>query len=168
MLGLTVATLSTNIAANVVAPANGFANIAPKKISFRMGGYITGIIGILIFPWKLMADPSGYIFTWLIAYSALLGAIAGIMICDYFIIRKTIFELADLFKPDGPYKGWNQPAWIAFAVSILPVIPGFLVTVGLMDAETVGPFLVNLYSYAWFVTFALSFILYYGLKRAFR
>jgi NCS1 family nucleobase:cation symporter-1 len=168
MLGLTVATLSTNIAANVVAPANGFANIAPKKISFRTGGYITGVIGILIFPWKLMADPSGYIFTWLIAYSALLGAIAGVMICDYFIIRKTTFELADLFKPDGPYKGWNQPAWIAFVLSILPVIPGFLVTVGLMNSDTVGPFLVNLYSYAWFVTFALSFGLYYVLKQAFR
>ena len=89
MLGLTIATLSTNIAANVVAPANSIANISPKKISFRTGGYITGIIGILIFPWKLLADPHGYIFVWLIAYSALLGALAGIMICDYYIIRKT-------------------------------------------------------------------------------
>ena len=161
MLGLTVATLSTNIAANVVAPANGFANIAPKKISFKMGGYITGIIGILIFPWKLLADPSGYIFTWLIAYSALLGAIAGIMISDYYIVRKTEFDLADLFKPKGPYKGWNRPAWIAFVLSIIPVVPGFLVTVGVISAESVGPFLVDLYSYAWFVTFGLSFGLYF-------
>lgn len=161
MLGLTVATLSTNIAANVVAPANGIANIAPKKISFKMGGYITGVIGILIFPWKLLADPSGYIFTWLIAYSALLGAIAGIMISDYYIVRKTNFDLADLFKPDGPYKGWNKPAWLAFVISIIPVIPGFLVTVGFMSAESAGPFLVNLYSYAWFVTFLLSFGLYF-------
>lgn len=161
MLGLTVATLSTNIAANVVAPANGIANIAPKKISFKMGGYITGVIGILIFPWKLLADPSGYIFTWLIAYSALLGAIAGIMISDYYIVRKTNFDLADLFKPDGPYKGWNKPAWLAFVISIIPVIPGFLVTVGFMSAESAGPFLVDLYSYAWFVTFLLSFGLYF-------
>lgn len=164
MVGLTVATLSTNIAANVVAPANGFANIAPKKISFKMGGYITGVIGILIFPWKLMADPSGYIFTWLIAYSALLGAIAGIMICDYYIIRKTKLDLAALFKPDGPYKGWNKPAWMAFGLSILPVVPGFLVTVGFISAEEVGPFLTELYSYAWFVTFSLAFLLYFLFK----
>ncbi|MCP4459625.1 MAG: NCS1 family nucleobase:cation symporter-1 [Cytophagales bacterium] len=165
MLGLTIATLSTNIAANVVAPANGIANIAPKKISFKMGGYITGVIGILIFPWKLMADPSGYIFTWLIAYSALLGAIAGVMICDYYIIRKTNLDLAALFKPDGPYKGWNVPAWIAFVVSILPVVPGFLVTVGVISADSVGSFFVNLYSYAWFVTFSLSFLIYFFLKK---
>ncbi|MDX1478252.1 MAG: NCS1 family nucleobase:cation symporter-1, partial [Saprospiraceae bacterium] len=93
MFALTIATLSTNIAANVVAPANSIANINPSKISFKMGGYITGIIGILIFPWKLLADPTGYIFKWLIAYSALLGALAGIMICDYYILRKTKFDL---------------------------------------------------------------------------
>ena len=165
MLGLTIATLSTNIAANVVAPANGIANIAPKKISFKMGGYITGVIGVLIFPWKLMADPSGYIFTWLIAYSALLGAIAGVMISDYYIIRKTELDLAALFKPDGPYKGWNIPAWIAFVLSIAPVVPGFLVTVGVIPAESVGSFLVNLYSYAWFVTFGLSFFIYFMIKK---
>lgn len=165
MLGLTIATLSTNIAANVVAPANGFANIAPKKISFRMGGYITGVIGIIIFPWKLMADPSGYIFTWLIAYSALLGAIAGVMISDYYIIRKTELDLAALFKAKGKYKGWNQPAWIAFIVSMLPVIPGFLVTVQLISPESVGTFWVDLYSYAWFVTFAISLLLYFLLAR---
>lgn len=165
MLGLTIATLSTNIAANVVAPANGIANIAPKKISFKIGGYITGIIGIIIFPWKLMANPSGFIFTWLIAYSALLGAIAGVMICDYYIIRKTKFNLADLYKPDGPYKGWNSAAWMAFVVSILPVIPGFLVVVGVITPESVGEFLVELYSYAWFVTFGLSFLIYYLIRK---
>ncbi|HHM21383.1 MAG TPA: nitrate reductase [Bacteroidetes bacterium] len=165
MLGLTIATLSTNIAANVVAPANSIANIAPKKISFRMGGYITGIIGILIFPWKLMADPHGYIFVWLIAYSALLGALAGVMICDYYIIRKTELNLAGLFKPDGPYKGWNGNAWIAFVVSILPVMPGFLATVGLLPANAIGGFWMDLYSYAWFVTFLLAFGLYWMLEK---
>ncbi len=165
MLGLTIATLSTNIAANVVAPANGIANISPKKISFKMGGYITGVIGIVIFPWKLLADPSGYIFTWLIAYSALLGAIAGVMISDYYLVRKTQLNLADLFKPDGPYKGWNILAWIAFVASILPVVPGFLVTVKLVSPESVGLFLIDLYSYAWFVTFFLSLSTYYVLKK---
>ncbi|MGK2863691.1 MAG: cytosine permease, partial [Chitinophagaceae bacterium] len=161
MIGLTIATLSTNIAANVVAPANGFANIAPKKISFKTGGYITGIIGILIFPWKLLADPEGYIFRWLIAYSALLGSLAGIMICDYYLVRKTRIQLPELFKEKGIYKGWNPPAWIAFFLSLLPVIPGFLVTVGISNAERFPEFLVTLYSYAWFVTFFLSFLIYW-------
>lgn len=165
MLGLTIATLSTNIAANVVAPANSFANIAPKKISFKMGGYLTGIIGIIIFPWKLIADPQGYIFRWLLAYSALLGSLAGIMICDYYLIRKTNIDLAALFNPKGIYKGWNPPAWIAFTISILPVIPGFLVAVGVCSAETFSPFLIDLYSYAWFVTFIVSFLLYWIIKQ---
>jgi NCS1 family nucleobase:cation symporter-1 len=163
MFGLTIATLSTNIAANVVAPANSFANMAPKKINFKMGGYITGVIGILIFPWKLIADPEGYIFRWLIAYSALLGALAGIMICDYFIIRKTRIKVVALFQENGIYKGWNQKAWIAFGLSILPVIPGFLVAVGLASGETFPGFLVDLYSYAWFVTFIVSFLIYWAI-----
>ncbi len=165
MLGLTIATLSTNIAANVVAPANGFANIAPKKISFKMGGYITGIIGIMIFPWKLIADPQGYIFRWLIAYSALLGSLAGIMICDYFIVRKRIIDVAELFNPLGKHKGWNRPAWIAFIISLLPVIPGFLVAVGVKQETDFSSFLVSLYSYAWFVTFVLSFFIYWFISR---
>ena len=165
MFALTVATLSTNIAANVVAPANSIANINPSKISFKMGGYITGVIGILIFPWKLLADPSGYIFKWLIAYSALLGALAGIMICDYYILRKTKFDLAELYKAGGLYKGWNVKAWIAFAISLAPVIPGFLVAIEAVPAASVGAFWRELYSYAWFVTFFLSFGLYYVLAR---
>ncbi|MCO6475515.1 MAG: NCS1 family nucleobase:cation symporter-1 [Phaeodactylibacter sp.] len=165
MIGLTIATLSTNIAANVVAPANSIANIMPSKISFRMGGYITGIIGIIIFPWKLLADPHGYIFVWLIAYSALLGALAGVMICDYYIIRKTELDLAQLFRLGGIYKGWNQRAWIAFAVSLLPVLPGFLATVYLIPAESIGAFWMDLYSYAWFVTFFVAFGLYWALMQ---
>lgn len=160
MFGLAIATLSTNIAANVVAPANSIANINPKKISFKMGGYITGFIGIIIFPWKLMADPEGYIFRWLIAYSALLGALAGIMICDYYLVRKTKVQLAELYNLSGIYTGWNKPAWIVFFISILPVIPGFLVAVGVADNEKFPEFLVNLYSYAWFVTFGISFFIY--------
>ena len=165
MIGLTIATLSTNIAANVVAPANSIANIKPSKISFRMGGYITGIIGILIFPWKLLADPHGYIFLWLIAYSALLGALAGIMICDYYILRKTQLDLGQLFKVDGIYKGWNKYAWIAFVLSLLPVLPGFLATVQVISVESIGAFWVDLYSYAWFVTFIISFAVYWVLAR---
>ncbi len=165
MFGLTIATLSTNIAANIVAPANSFANMMPSKISFKMGGYITGIIGILIFPWKLIADPEGYIFRWLIAYSALLGSLAGIMICDYYLIRKTKINLPELFNTKGIYKGWNTPAWIAFFISIVPVVPGFLVAVGISNVTQFPEWLINLYSYAWFVTFAIAFFLYWILKR---
>ena len=85
MLALCIATLATNIAANVVSPANDFAHLAPRTISFRTGGFITGVIGILMMPWKLVADPTGYIFTWLVGYTALLGPIGGILIADYFV-----------------------------------------------------------------------------------
>src|SRR5207249_9552888 len=88
MISVVVSTLATNIAANIVSPANDFSNLAPRKINFRTGGYITGIIGVLILPWKLVADPSGYIFKWLVAYSSLLGPVGGIMIVDYYFIKK--------------------------------------------------------------------------------
>src|SRR6186997_1193888 len=103
MIAVTISTLATNIAANIVSPANDFANLSPSKINFRKGGYITGIIGILIFPWKLIADPGGYIFTWLIAYSSLLGPVGGIMIADYYFIRKQKLLVNDLYSLKGIY-----------------------------------------------------------------
>jgi len=165
MLLLSIATLSTNIAANVVASANDIANIAPRKISFKMGGYITGVIGILIFPWKLLADPSGFIFLWLIAYSALLGAIAGIMICDFFVVRKRKLDVEALYNPDSYLPNWNKSAWIAFCLSIIPVLPGFFIQLGLVNVETVGSFWNDLYSYAWFITFGIAFIVYRVLSK---
>src|SRR6202034_4909482 len=99
MLALCIATLATNIAANVVSPANDFAHLAPQKISFRMGGFITGVVGIVMMPWKLLADPSGYIFTWLLGYSALLGPIGGILIADYFVVRRRQLNLVALYDP---------------------------------------------------------------------
>lgn len=156
MVSLCIATLATNIAANVVSPANDFSHLAPRFISFRTGGLITGLIGILIQPWKLIADPNGYIFTWLVAYSALLGAVGGILIVDYFLIRRRRLDLAGLFKQSGPYwyqGGFNVRAMIALALGIAPCAPGFLGTVGLAHA---GGFWIQLYSYAWFVSFALS------------
>ena len=96
MFSLGLATLATNIAANVVGPANDFANLSPRHISFRTGGLITGVLGILIQPWRLVADPTGFIFTWLIGYSSLLGACGGVLIADYFVIRKTKLDLVGL------------------------------------------------------------------------
>ncbi len=130
MVSLCLATLATNIAANVVSPANDFSHLWPRRISFRTGGLITGILGILIQPWKLIADPSGYIFNWLVAYSSLLGAVGGILIADYYVIRRTKLDLKGLYQSAGPYwyaGGFNPAALIALAVGDRPVcarVPG--------------------------------------------
>jgi NCS1 family nucleobase:cation symporter-1 len=165
MFALLLATLTTNLAANVVAPATSFSNIAPKKISVRMGGIITGIIGILMMPWKLVADPTGYIFTWLIGYSALLGPIGGVMICDYFFIRRTKLNPVALYETNGEYSynsGFNPIAVFALIMGIAPNIPGFLGTVIPDLRPAIGPFLMELYNYAWFVGFFISFFAYGG------
>jgi NCS1 family nucleobase:cation symporter-1 len=160
MLSLCLATLATNIAANVVGPANDFAHVWPRRITFRLGGLITGVLGILMQPWKLIADPSGYIFKWLVAYSSLLGAIGGILIADYFLVRRTSLDLRGLYRKDGPYwysAGFNPAALVALAAGIAPCVPGFLGTVG---AATVAPFWMDMYNYAWFVSFGVSFGVY--------
>jgi NCS1 family nucleobase:cation symporter-1 len=157
---LCIATLATNIAANVVSPANDFANLWPSRISFRTGGYITGVIGILIQPWRLVADPSGYIFTWLVGYSALLGAIGGVLICDYYVIRRTRLDLVKLYEGSGPYwyqGGYNPRALLALAAGILPNLPGFL---GTIKVASVPEIWIKLYNYAWFVGFGISFAVY--------
>jgi NCS1 family nucleobase:cation symporter-1 len=169
MLALCIATLATNIAANVVSPANDFAHLAPRKISFRIGGLMTGIVGILMMPWKLVADPNGYIFTWLIAYSALLGPIGGILIADYFVIRRRKLNVNALYKSDGEYRftgGFSVVALISLVAGALPSLPGFLVNVNLLSAEHVPVFLAHLYDYAWFVGFAVAFVVYLVLRKA--
>lgn len=163
MLALCIATLATNIAANVVSPANDFAHLAPRRISFRTGGFITGIVGLLMMPWKLVADPGGYIFTWLIGYSALLGPVAGIMIADYFVLRRTRLEVDELYRADGIHGytgGFSLAALAAFALAVLPNLPGFLVHIKVLDAAAVPEMLVKVYQQAWFVGFALAFALY--------
>jgi len=168
MICIAVSTLATNIAANIVSPANDFAHLAPSKIDFKKGGYITGVIGILIFPWKLIADPSGYIFTWLIAYSSLLGPVGGIMIADYYFLRKKMLNVNDLYRSNGDYtftKGFNNAALIALIAGIIPNAPGFLTTVGLVNENTFPQVIVNLYHYAWFVGFGISFVVYLLLMK---
>lgn len=164
MIAVAISTLATNIAANIVSPANDFANLAPRKINFRTGGFITGIIGILIFPWKLIADPGGYIFTWLVGYSSLLGPIGGILIVDYYFIRRQQLNVAHLYKVKGEYsftKGINIPAIIALLLGILPNVPGFLVQIQVVSITTFPAWLTLLYSYAWFVGFFVSGIIYF-------
>lgn len=168
LVTLSVATLSTNIAANVVSPANDFSNLAPRRISFRAGGLITAFIGIVMMPWKLMADPSGYIFTWLIGYSALLGPIGGIMIADYFVIRRRRLDVPALYDPEGMYRftgGFSLVALAALALGVLPSLPGFLVHVGWLAAGSVPAALARVYDFAWFAGFAVAFAAYLLLRR---
>jgi NCS1 family nucleobase:cation symporter-1 len=170
LVTLAVATLSTNIAANVVSPANDFANLAPRLVSFRTGGLITAVIGVVMMPWKLYQDPTGYVFTWLIGYSALLGPIAGIMIADYFVWRRTILHVADLYRRDGCYgytAGFSLVGFAALALAILPNLPGFLVRIGAASAAAFPAWLVAGYDYAWFVGFALGFLIYSVLRPLF-
>jgi nucleobase:cation symporter-1, NCS1 family len=163
MIAVAISTLATNIAANIVSPANDFANLAPKKINFKTGGFITGIIGILIFPWKLIADPSGYIFTWLVGYSSLLGPVGGIMIADYYFIRKQQLNTDELYQHKGLYtfnNGFNNRAIIALLLGILPNVPGFLLTIKVISSGAFPQWVSHLYNYAWFVGFFVSGISY--------
>ncbi len=164
LIAISVATLSTNIAANVVSPANDFSNLLPRYISFRTGGYVTAVIGILIMPWKLVAAPDGYVFTWLIGYSALLGPIGGILICDYFLVRGTRLNVPDLYRTDGEYEytnGFNLRALAALAIAVAPNVPGFLGTTKILS--NVGVLWMTLYNYAWFVGFIIAAVVYYVL-----
>jgi nucleobase:cation symporter-1, NCS1 family len=156
MFTIVVATLSVNIAANVVSPANDFANAFPRWISFRTGGLITGIIGILMQPWKLLADPSGYIFSWLLGYSGGLGSIAGVLIADYWLVRGKELRLADLYRTRGVYGGWN---WRAVAATLLGC---FFAWIGLII-----PTFRVLYDYAWFVGFGVTFLVHWALMKLF-
>jgi NCS1 family nucleobase:cation symporter-1 len=170
MLTLAIATLSTNIAANVVSPSYDFSNLWPSRISFRTGGLITGVIGILIQPWNLLATPDLYIFTWLGFYGGATGAIAGVLIADYWFIRRTSLHLSDLYKANGIYRyasGWN---WKAVAALL---IGAFFALAGAYSAPGTGPFPANgyieflkpLYDYSWVVGLIVGFLVYAGLTR---
>jgi NCS1 family nucleobase:cation symporter-1 len=163
---LLLATLTTNLAANVVAPANGFSNIAPKRISFKMGGFITAGLGIAIMPWKLLESAGSYLFVWLVGYSSLLGPIAGILIADYFFVRGCRLDTDDFYRRGGKYeyyKGWNLYALLALALGIAPSLAGFLTAIGAID--NAPAFLVEIYNYAWFVGAFTSGILYFLFMR---
>jgi NCS1 family nucleobase:cation symporter-1 len=166
LLFLLLATLTTNLAANVVAPANGFSNIAPRLISFKVGGYITAGLGIAIMPWKLLESAGSYLFVWLVGYSPLLGPIAGILIADYFFVRRCRLNTAAFYRRFDEYeyhKGWNLYALLALILGIAPSITGFLTAIGVVD--NAPAFLVEIYNYAWFVGAFTSGILYYLLMR---
>ena len=155
MFTAVVATLAVNIAANVVSPANDFANAFPRLIGFKTGGLITGLLAILMQPWRLLADPSGYIFTWLLGYSGGLGSIAGVLIADYWIVRRTKVRLEDLYLTEGGYRyaaaGTRRPSSRRSSAARW------------RGAGSSCPLLAPLYDYAWFVGFAAAFGVYVGL-----
>ncbi len=163
------AQLTTNMAANVVSPSNDFSNLSPKRISYVTGGLITAVLGIAMMPWKLYSDAAAYIFTWLLGYSSLMGALGGILIADYWIIRRQRLVVDDLYRERGVYTyrgGVNPRAVTALVLAVLPVVPGFLRAVTTPGGAVADPtFFDRLYSYAWFVTFALSGLIYLALMR---
>ena len=165
LFALCLATLATNLAANVVSPANDFANLWPRKISFRTGGLITGVIGIVIMPWKLIETANGFIFTWLVAYGGLLGSVGGVLIADYFVIRKRQLHLAELYRKYGEYwytGGFNMMAILALLAGIAPCVPGFLT---ISKVHDFGSFWTDLYNYAWFLSFGIAFVVYVVLMK---
>ncbi len=158
LIALLVATLNTNVAANVVSPSNDFSNLNPRLISFRMGGFITGVAGLLMMPWKLLTDFNSYIFGWLVGYSGLLGPIAGIMITDYFLIRDTHLDVQGLYRRGGPYeylRGVNAAAMYSLGAGVVVALGGLLV-----------PSLRWLYDYSWFVGFLVAGAVYYTSMQA--
>jgi NCS1 family nucleobase:cation symporter-1 len=161
LVALLIATLNVNIGANVVSPSNDFSNLAPRLISFRTGGLITGLLGLAMMPWKLMSTFGSYIFGWLIGYSGLLGPVAGIMVADYFLIRGTKLDVVSLYCRGGAYeysRGFNPRAIAALVAGVVVALVGLAV-----------PSLRFLYDYAWFVGFFVSAASYYvlmlGMKR---
>lgn len=157
LLAILLATLNVNIGANVVSPANDFSNLWPRKISFRTGGVITCVMGIVLMPWKLLANYKTFILGWLGGYAAFLGPVAGIMICDYFIVRRRLLAIDDLYLRSGQYEysgGFNWMAILALSLGSGTALIGLVAT----------PLRV-LYDYSWFVGFTVSFIAYYGLMR---
>jgi len=157
LIAITLATLNTNVAANVVSPSNDFSNLNPRRISFRTGGLITGIVGVAMMPWKLLSDFGSYIFGWLVGYSGLLGPIAGVMIADYYIVRGRELHTEDLYERGGEYEyrsGWNACACVALAAGV-----------GLALVGVAVPALRWLYDYAWFVGITVSAATYVVLMR---
>jgi NCS1 family nucleobase:cation symporter-1 len=157
MLALLIATLTTNVAANIVSPANDFSNLWPRRIGFRTGGLITGFLGIAIMPWKLLSDYGTYIFGWLVGYSGLLGPVAGVIIADYFVVRRCKLLVEDLYLRGGIYEysaGFHWRALASRAAGVAVALIGLLV-----------PALRWLYDYAWFVGFFTAGVLYTALMR---
>ena len=165
LIVLLVDTISVNLAANLVGPAYDFSALSPQRISYKIGGCITAGIAIVMMPWKVLESTQGYIFTWLIGYSALLGPVAGILIIDYYLIRRTELAVDELYQESGRYtyrSGWNGVAMLALVLGVLPNVPGFLNAAFPQSFPDVGSFFKTIYTYAWFVGLAIAATVYYA------
>ncbi|KAL9235920.1 hypothetical protein vseg_010643 [Gypsophila vaccaria] len=165
--GISLATITTNIAANVVAPANALVNLSPSKFTFRRGALLTALLGIVFQPWRLLKSSESFVYTWLIGYSALLGPIGGILLADYYLIQKMKLDVKDLYTSShkGRYYytgGYNLAAMLALIIGILPVMPGLLQKVGIFGY--VPELLITIYNNAWFISFFSAGILYWTLS----
>jgi len=160
---LLIDTVSVNLAANLVGPAYDFSALNPRRISYKVGGYITVGIAIAIMPWKILESTQGYIFTWLIGYSALLGPVAGILIVDYYLLRRTEITVDELYSEQGEYSyrnGWNWVAVVAFVLGVIPNLPGFLNAAFPQAFPDVGAVFKTIYTYAWFVGLGIAALVY--------
>lgn len=164
LLVILLANLTTNVAANLVSPSYDFSQIAPAKISFRTGGIIAALLGLLFMPWKLLASSGNYLFTWLGGYGTLLGAIAGILLADYYLVRRGQLQVDDLYRRGGAYEyrnGWNPQALVAFVLGVLPCLPGYLAVSGVIDKSAIPAIWLTLFDAGWFFSLAVAGAYYY-------
>lgn len=164
LLVILLANLTTNVAANLVSPSYDFSQVAPSKISFRGGGLVAALIGLLFMPWKLLASSGNYLFIWLGGYGTLLGGIAGVLLTDYYLLRRGRLEVDDLYRRGGAYeyaRGWNPHALMGCALGVLPCMPGYLVVSGLLAKDSVAPWLVQLFDFGWFFSLAVAGLYYF-------
>ncbi|PKU69876.1 purine-uracil permease NCS1 [Dendrobium catenatum] len=167
VVGISLATITTNIAANMVAPANALVSVNPSLFNFQRGAVVTALIGLLFQPWKLLGSSESFLYTWLLGSSALIGPIGGIMIVDYYLVKGMELDVEELYKEDreGKYYYWggyNLVAMAALVVGVLPALPGFLNKVGILSNTSV--FFVGVYNNAWFVSFFLAGFVYWALS----
>lgn len=164
LLVILLANLTTNVAANLLSPSYDFSQLAPSKVSFRGGGLIAAFIGLLFMPWKLLSTSGGYLFTWLGGYGTLLGAIAGVLMVDYYLVRKTRLNVADLYVRGGRYEytnGWNLHAIAAFVLGVLPCLPGYLAVSGVVSPDSVGQVWKTIFDFGWFFSLGVASLYYY-------
>ena len=172
-----LATLTTNIAANMLSPAHDFSNLLPRFIGLKLGILITAICGMLFMPWKLISNPNNFVFRWLIGSSSFMGALTGVMLSDFFLVKRMHLQIDALYSGslssgsvpaiENPYRyyfGFNLLAFVALLLGSLPILPGFFSALGLYSQDVLPSFMGWIYDASWFVTFGLSFVSHFLIQ----